>query len=64
MYTIYRLQLFGFSLHIDTIQPVMQGVFFIGFEDDGLLFLVESHHIHHHPWALGDLFQFLTTLVK
>ena len=64
MNTVYRLQFFDLSLHADAIKPVVQGMFLVGFEDGGLLLLVETQKLHDHPFAFGDLFQFLTVGIE
>ena len=64
MNTIYRLQLFDLSFHADAIKTVMQGMLLVGLEDGGLLLLVETQHLYDHPFALGDLFQFLAAGIE
>ena len=64
MNTIYRLKLFNGTSHVDAVQPMMQGVFFVGLDDDGLLLFVEAQHFHHHPFTFCDLLQLLAGGVK
>ena len=64
MNTIYCLQLFDLSFQVDAIKTVMQGMLLVSFEDDSLLFLVETQHLYDHPFALGDLFQFLAAGIE
>ena len=64
MNAIHRLQLLDVALQIDAVQTMMQGVFLVGLENDGLLLLVEAQHLHHDPFALGDLLQFFAVGIK
>ena len=64
MNTIYCFELFDLTLHADTIETVMQGMFLIGLEYDGLLFLIESQHLHDDPLPFGELLDFFTLRVE
>ena len=58
------VKMFDITLYVDTVESMMQGMFLVCLEDDGLLFLVETQNFHDHPRTTGDLFQFLAISVE
>ena len=47
------------SLHLavgsaDTVNPTMQRVIFVGFDEDALLLDIEAQYLLHYPWTASD----------
>ena len=45
---------------IHRIEVTLNGVLLVRGNDDALVFLIETQHIHHHPRAAGQLLNALT----
>lgn len=63
MNTVGDVQLLDFPFHVDAIKAVLKGMLFVGFDDDGLLLLVESQDLQNHPRSGGELTNLVTLAV-